>query len=277
MTNDNIDIIIPSVWTGVYLNTARLIKYSLEDIGYIVTITEAAKSGNAGLSVILGWNLLSKDFIPKQPYIIYQLEPLILPFWREKRNEKAELFKKAEAIWDYSESNAVYLNKLGLNTDALKLGYHPKLEEVTHSPYHDYDVLFVGFLTERRKMVIEGLNQLCCVSVQQRWGKDFSEALGRTKILLNLHQYEQLTPIEQPRIFYALNNHTFILSESSLDNPYNNLPMCDLKNVIDNILHYLHNTAKRIELNNLVFANFKKINMVNNLQEVLLPINTKLK
>jgi hypothetical protein len=269
MINENIDIIIPPVWSGVYINTARLIKYSLEDNGFIVSITETANSVNTSLSIILGWNLLSKDLIPKHPFIIYQLEPLILPLWRNKINEKIDLFNKALSVWDYSESNVLYLNKSGIKAEIVKLGYHPEIEEVAHSEYPDYDVLFVGFLTERRKKIIDELNQFCCVSIHQRWGKDFSEALGRTKILLNLHQYEQLTPIEQPRVSYALNNRIFVLSESSADNPYSNLATCDYNDVKDNIMFYLHNAQERIDLGNTVFRNFMEINMANTLRNIL--------
>ena len=72
-------------------------------------------------------------------------------------------------IWDYSELNACYLNGLGLKTEVVPLGYHPKLAEVSFCEYPDYDVLFVGFLTERRKKLIDELQKHCCVSIQPRW------------------------------------------------------------------------------------------------------------
>jgi len=254
-------IILPSVWSGVYYNTARLLKYSLEDIGKEASIIEAGEIQNGNLSIVLGWNLIPDEIVLKQPYIIYQLEPLGLPLWQEKLIQKQKLFQHAEIIWDYSESNTRYLNDLGLKTEVVPLGYHKKLEEVTFSEFPDYDVLFVGFLTDRRKKIIDELQKHCCVSIQPRWGKDFSEALGRSKILLNIHQYDMPTPLEQPRISYALNNRCFIISEESIDNPYKNLVTCSYDNLVKEVLHYLHHIKLRNELKSQIFDSFKSFQM----------------
>jgi len=254
-------IILPSVWSGVYYNTARLLKYSLEDIGKEASIIEAGEIQDGDLSILLGWNLVPDEMVLKQPYIIYQLEPLGLPLWQDKLIHKIKLFQRAEKIWDYSESNTRYLNELGLKTEVVPLGYHNKLEEVTFSEFPDYDVLFVGFLTDRRKKIIDELQKHCCVSIQQRWGKDFSEALGRSKILLNIHQYDVPTPLEQPRISYALNNHSFVVCESSVDSPYRNLITCSYNDITRTTLYFLHNQKERKEKNDILFQSFSEFKM----------------
>lgn len=261
MMNENINIILPPVWSGVYLNTARLLKYSLEDLEIDATIIEAGEIKSGELSIVLGWNLIPDEIFLKQPYIIYQLEPLILPMWKDKIVLKKKLFQNALSIWDYTEANAKYLKELGFNPEIVPLGYHSKLEEVSFSEFPDYDVLFVGFLTDRRKKIIEELQQHCCVSIQPRWGKDFKDALGRSKILLNIHQYDTPTPLEQPRISYALNNRCFVISETSIDNPYNNLAICTYANLIKETLYYLLHLKLRNEMNNLVFDYFTSYQM----------------
>ena len=271
-----INIIIPPVWSGVYINIAKLLKYSLEDMGKEASIIEAGEIQNGDLSILLGWNLVPDEIVLKQPYNIYQLEPLGLPLWQDKLIHKIKLFQRAEKIWDYSESNTRYLNELGLKTEVVPLGYHKKLEEVTFSEFPDYDVLFVGFLTDRRKKIIDELQKHCCVSIQQRWGKDFSEALGRSKILLNIHQYDVPTPLEQPRIAYALNNGCFVLSEESIDKPYKNLVTCSYDSLINETLNYLHHPKLRnvnqikmldffrsYQMKEIVFNALKNINDLN--------------
>ena len=89
-----------------------------------------------------------------------------------------------------------FLNQLGFQLEIVLLGYHSKLNEVSHSEFPDYDILFVGFITERRKRIIDQLQQHCCVSIQTRWGKGFLEPLGRSKTLLITHQDDVPTPLE---------------------------------------------------------------------------------
>lgn len=264
-----IDILLPPVWSGVYLNTARLLKYSLEDLGIEAAIIEAGEIQNAKLSVVLGWNLIPDEIILKKQYIVYQLEPLVLPIWQDKLEGKIHLLQNALAIWDYSEINVRYLLESGFHANIVPLGYHPKLEEVTYSEFPDYDVLFVGFLTERRQKLIEQLQLHCCVSVQQRWGEDFLNALGRSKILLNLHQYDLPTPIEQPRISYALNNHSLVISEASTDNPYQNLVTCSYDSIIPTVLKFLFNRIKQSEMKDIEFNKFKEIKMENIMRNCL--------
>lgn len=74
---ERIDIIIPPVWTGVYINIARLLKYSIEDLGLKTSICEVGEIREGELSLILGWHLIPDEILFEKPYIIYQLEPLI--------------------------------------------------------------------------------------------------------------------------------------------------------------------------------------------------------
>ena len=72
------------MWSGVYLNTARLLKYSLEDIGIEAVIIEAGEIQNAKLSIVLGCNLIPDEIILKTPSIMYQMKPLVLPLWQDQ-------------------------------------------------------------------------------------------------------------------------------------------------------------------------------------------------
>ena len=276
MTEEKVNIILPPVWAGIYLNIARLLKLALKDLKIEAAIIEAGEIQDARFSIVLGWNLIPDEYIPDQPYVVYQLEPLVLPLWQEKITGKIRLFGKALAIWDYAEANIRYLAELGLKAEIVPLGYHPGLEDVTYNEIPDFDVLFVGFLTERRHKLIEQLQQQCCVAIQPRWGKDFPDALGRSKILLNIHQYDEQTPLEQPRISYALNNHSFVISEASADNPYPMLISCNYAEIIAAVLKFLYDPLKRLEMRQFGYDNFKKNEMKNIIQNCLVKLPAKL-
>jgi hypothetical protein len=257
-----VNILMPPVWSSVYHNIARLLKYSLEDIGMNAMVAEAGQNGSADLSIVLGWNLIPPWMKIPQPYILYQLEPLGLALWREKLAEKDELFRGAAAIWDYTEVNMSYEGVYNSKTTIIAPAYHSKLEEVTHVSLPDYDVLFTGFVTGRRKEVLEELQKHCCVSVQPRWGRDFTDALGRSKIFLNIHQYDHPTPLEQTRLSYVLNNGCCVITESAADDPYQTIISVPYEHLPDTVLAYLHNPVKREDATIKMTAGFKQPEMV---------------
>lgn len=275
MSTKTISIVVPPVWTGVYHNTARLLKFSLDDLGMEVTIMESGEieSAEGACSIVLGWNLLPDTVMFKRPYILYQLEPLCLEHWRTKMIAKRPLFTNALAVWDYSVYNLEHYPPWDLSPRIIPMGYHSKLEEVEPTAAEDFDVLFVGFPTDRRKRILEELNKHCCVSTQPRWGTDFVLALQRSKILLNVHQYETQTPLEQARIAYALNNHAFVISETSVDEPYPDLVTTNYDGLVQEVIEYLHNVTWRRRVKDLMFSSFKSISMSDVLkQENLLGV-----
>lgn len=263
------NIILPPVWSGVYVNTARLLQYSLKDLGFQAQIICAGEAEEGDISILLGWHLNPENIKFARPYIIYQLEPLIIPFWQTKLTKKSDLFENAVFIWDYAPSNARFYTELGITSSTVPLGYHSKLQEAIHTPTPDFDVLFVGFLTERRKQVLDEMQHHCCVSIQPRWGKDFTEALGRSKILLNIHQYDLPTPIEQPRIAYALNNTTLVISENDINNPYQELICCNYADLISTVLYYLHNPLISQKQRSLQYQAFRSFKMTEVLRNIL--------
>lgn len=273
MKKEKVNIVIPAVWTGIYLNTARLLRFSLEDLGKDASIKEAGQVLDGDWYIVVGWNLIPESISFKQPYILYQLEPLILPLWQKKLQEKKQLFRRARDIWDYSPANQEYLEIMGYSSRTVVMGYHPKLFNTRSSEYADYDVLFTGFLTERRKQILEVLQKHCLVSVQPRWGRDYLDALGRSKLVLNLHQYDSTTPLEQPRISYALNNKAMIISETSLDSPYEKLISCDYNQIVETVMEYLHRPDKRNKIKDHCFEKFSSLSMESVLAGALEPIS----
>ncbi len=113
---ERIDIVIPHIWTGVYINTARLLKYSIEDLGLKASICEFGEIQEGELFIVLGWHLIPDEINFKRPYTIYQLEPLILPLWQDKMEQKIKLFQNAKTIWGYVEANRIFFKPARIST-----------------------------------------------------------------------------------------------------------------------------------------------------------------
>jgi hypothetical protein len=150
------------------------------------------------------------------------------------------------------------------------LGYHPRLREVElRTKYHEFDVLFVGFITPRRQYLLEQLANRCSLSTQSRWGTDFGRALANSKILINIHQYDTPTPLEQPRVSYALNQGSFVLTEASADEPYPGLPAVAFDELVDRVLYYLYHPVDRHETQHDLFFHFSSCEMIEIIRNVL--------
>jgi len=79
------------------------------------------------------------------------------------------------------------------------------------SPPKDIAVLFVGAITERRKKILDQLNQQTKITVRSVFGNDFYKTIQRSKIILNLHGSEFLDT--ETRVFEALACQGFVITE----------------------------------------------------------------
>lgn len=237
-------IVLPPVWSHVYLTTAALLRCALETLGVDAEVSEYDGTLEREWSILLGWSLLERPPPPGRRYVLYQLEPLALPHWQERLAERRALFEGASAIWDYSQANLPYLR--GLPAEWVPLGHHPGMREVALEPEpRELDVLFVGYVSPRRRALLDALSARCAVFSEPRWGSDLRHALARAKLVLNVHQHDLPTPLEQPRVAYALNQGALVLSETAIDAPYDQLPTAPYERLVEAALHHLHHPAER--------------------------------
>jgi hypothetical protein len=150
-------------------------------------------------------------------YIVFQVEALheqagLLP----DRPHYLEFLRRAQQVWDYSPQNLKFLAGRGhQNTRYVPIGYCPMLERIAAAPTKDIDVLFYGAATPRRRRIFDDLlaRGVRFVSVFGAYGPQRDQLIARSKIVLNLHQFD-ISALEQLRISYLLNNRCFVLSES---------------------------------------------------------------
>jgi hypothetical protein len=153
-------------------------------------------------------------------YVVFQLEAVDE---REgfifKYPYYMELINGACGVWDYNQNNIQFLLQHGcVNVSYIQLGFSAVLERIPHYSPHDrgIDVLFCGSITDRRKRVLQAL-QDAGMKVQVLfgvYGQARDQWVARSKIILNLHQFG-ITQLEQVRISYLLNNKCFVISESA--------------------------------------------------------------
>lgn len=254
-------IIVPQGYkhSYVFLETAVLIKNSLEDLGLSSEIVLNDLSRDK-TNIILGYHLLTySDSLNKYRYIPYQLEQLIAGGGVFTENLKRVL-NGAEDIWDYSAENIVLLREHGISARHLPVGYHEKMEQIRHGE-RNIDVIFYGSVNPRRKRVLDELSA-AGLSVKALFGVYKQERDGfisRSRIVLNIHHYSTKI-FEAVRISYLLNNRCFIVSEESSVYPYDGVEMClvPYDNIVDTCRRYLQNQDRMEEEAFAAYSSFKR-------------------
>lgn len=83
----------------------------------------------------------------------------------------------------------------------------------------DFDVLFVGTLTPRRKAILQALEPTYKIMIASAFGTAAVDLMNRAKIVLNIHA--EAFPDTETRVFEALGCGAFLLTEQlSSENPF---------------------------------------------------------
>lgn len=183
-----------------------------------------------------------------QPYILYQLEQLddrqgLLPDWPEYR----EVMAGATQIWDYGPSSSAWLRERGIAVTTLPPGHHPCLEVIPPAP-QDLDIVFAGTPHPRRDRIIEALKRTnaSVVHLHGVYGAQRNHALSRAKIVLNMHAWDGLNPLETVRLSFMLANRRFVVSEKGDHDPYGGgVIYSRYDDLVDTCLHHLRQSQER--------------------------------
>jgi hypothetical protein len=253
-------------------DVSRLLCCSFQSLGIPCTC-QVNVFEPAAVNVILGYQMLEDPAILRsQDCIIYQLESL--PDqpreWLALDDRRLALLQAARAVWDYSPENIAFLAAKGLNrVKLLPLGFHEQLQTVPKTT-PDIDVFFYGAVNVRRKAVLDALARKCRTkAVFGVYGEKRDQYLGRSRIILNLHQ-SAAQLMEQVRVSYLLNNRCFVVSEETVDNPYAGaLVTAAYDDLVDCCLRYLDDPGARDRMAEAGFAFLAQRPMVAYLQAIL--------
>jgi hypothetical protein len=197
---------------------------------------------------------------PKK-YIVYNFEQFTTDKnWSE---DYINFLKKAVYVIDYSLINITKFAEYNIN--AFFLPYQPsgiyKHPELLITK-KDIDVLFIGNLNNKRKKWIKELidDNINLKVVTNLFYEKSIEYFAKSKIILNVHYYNNESTLEVTRIIPALENNCIVVSEISHDPYYNTIYedtikittsenlKNDVKNILNNYEKYVMNCISNFKL-----------------------------
>ncbi|MDA8110633.1 MAG: hypothetical protein M0015_18740 [Betaproteobacteria bacterium] len=205
--------------SAAFAEVAAALREALTGLGHDAVLCANTVHADR-INVLLGAHLLggiAPGVLPAQT-VIYNLEQLG-PALFEARPFFAGLLR-AVPVWDYHPANLRMLAQMGArDAQLVRLGYVRTLTRIAHADEQDIDVLFYGSRSERRRAVIKALAGagLHVRSEMGLYGSARDELIARSKIVLNLGYFDDVTLFEQVRVTYLLANQAFVVSESGRD------------------------------------------------------------
>ncbi len=240
-----------------FLETADLLRYGLEDLGYEVIFGEGLQRDH--LNIILGYQFLYGQKISSEyKCIVYQLEELSeLEGWPLKNLET--LMSPSCVVWDFSERNIDFLAERGIRAVLKPLGFHQKMFRIKYRQNKDVDILFYGSKNERRMKILKELERKFNVEILCGiYGHERDEWIARSKIVLSIYYY-QTKLFDDVRIGYLMNNKSFSIIEDSPNKKYDDfLVYIPYEQLVERCEYYLNNDDLRREKAKQAFQGFRE-------------------
>ncbi|MBU3567982.1 hypothetical protein ICN45_07235 [Polynucleobacter sp. UK-Pondora-W15] len=217
-----------------------------------------------------------------QPYIVYQLEILDDELGHLKNYPKyLEFLSRALSVWDYSPKNFNYLQSKGLqNVEFVPPGYHSISEKLARrNSEHQFDFLFIGSLSPRRAIFLErlvkrGYKVGAVTENNEAFGIKRDQLIAGSKILVNVHCFEDLNTLETVRISYLLTNGAVVISEASDHDPYEGaIGYAKYDELLDYCAHVLSNEESLQKRSADGYAAIRKIDMKNSVEKALINLH----
>ena len=154
---------------------------------------------------------------PLEKIIVRNLEP-VFPTGPCMFPSYFNLMKKYP-VWDYAAGNVERLKAAGLDhVEYLPVTYMPILERIPTDIEQDIDVYFYGYLSPRRQHIIDQLKAKGLIvhinefNASAAYG-DLDHYIARSKIILNITNYDQYHIFEMVRAALPLANHKVFVTE----------------------------------------------------------------
>lgn len=212
--------------TKYVINISKVIERNLNKLGYKTTLNER-RITNDDISLLnenndrlmfimcIQW-VYNKNLnlLPKNKYIIYQLEQLDRKDCGHMKNDFIRsLLKNSYHIFDYSNLNIKYFYEEYL--DKVSFLMPPVIDHNDLVCKKIYDILFVGSVNEKRNKILMKLHN-CGFNVKvvsNVFGEELQELIKKSRIYLNI-RYSDSNILETVRIHEAiLSKDTYIISE----------------------------------------------------------------
>jgi glycosyltransferase involved in cell wall biosynthesis len=214
----------------IFEQIIQALQGALNDLNYFCSVKHNALEKGA-INIVIGSTAFAArdptrlEYLEHPPFIIYQMEQLGDQPFLDARKEYFSLLEKASHILEYSPSQLGLLRStFGSKTSLLPASFYRSLEIFRPKEVRDIDVLFYASHTPRRDQALvalaaEGVNVKHLYSV---YGQVLYDYIRRSKIVLNVHAWPNLNPLETFRLSFLLANRCFVISEPGDHNPYGN-------------------------------------------------------
>ena len=113
-----------------------------------------------------------------------------------------------------------------------------------------YDIVICSCGSDRRINILSKLkeNNIICHVIHGLWGSLRDEIIGKAKILLNIHNYDNFTIYESIRCDRWVLAGQLVISETSNDDNYNDLKdlliLSDYDNLVNTVINVVNNYKK---------------------------------
>lgn len=194
-------------------------------------------------------------------YIIIQLEQLSFNggWFHDKQkylvSDTLPMMQNALQVWDYDQNNIEFLSnfpQFNIKPYLIPFGFNSNFQKVKLNQNKDVDVLFYGWALARREKIINKLEKMCkFIHAYGIYGQKRDELISRSKIVLNIHNYENVGIFEQVRVFYLFINKSFVISENSKWSPYDDrIVTFPYDQIIEGVMYWLNRPKEREEIAN---------------------------
>lgn len=245
---------------AVFSEVAELLFHGLRRAG--AQVEWAPRSMRRGaLNLVIAAHRMPPTLLPQllNERVIFNLEQVCTPAaWYRTDAATYRALLQGSPVIDYSERNREWLRReLQVDAELLMLGHAPELERIPRASKQDIDVLFYGKITPQRAEILSalrrnGLRVVALGGALADYGKDRDALIARSRIVLNLHQYD-IHIFEQVRVNYLLINGKAVVSEvlgdSEIPDLYRRLveAVCGVDAIVDRCRQLAGNDALRRE------------------------------
>ncbi|MBI5677238.1 MAG: glycosyltransferase [Planctomycetes bacterium] len=126
-------------------------------------------------------------------------------------------------------------------------GFDETIHRMNSDIKRDIDILFVGSITPRRKILLEKLQSNFNVTIANAFGRELVQLFNRSKIVLNIHAEDHEDT--ETRVFETLGCGSFLLTERlSEENPFTCEHLVEFETfdeLCDKVKYYLDHTKER--------------------------------
>jgi hypothetical protein len=187
--------------------------WALAALGHESNITENAFA-NEGQNIVFGAELVSPDSTLPPNTIIYNIEQDSHPAF----HHVLRLGRKAASVWEYSAANLPHWKECDVEAVHVPFGYTPNLTRIPKADNQGIDVFFSGWLTDRRKKILDELRShgLNVVAVDNVYAGSRDNLISRAKVCLNI-MHDGRTHTNIQRLSFWMANSKCIVSEIASD------------------------------------------------------------